>query len=51
MKIWLYGGDKKTVVETLTNARAGVMPSWEGRLDDRTIKQLTVYVKSLGGGK
>lgn len=49
--IWLYGGDRQTVVTTVTAARAGVMPTWEGRLDDSTIKQLAIYVHSLGGGK
>lgn len=49
--IWLYGGDHATIVETVTNARAGVMPAWEGRLDDDTIKVLSVYVHSLGGGE
>lgn len=49
--IWLYGGDKKTVVETITYARAGVMPAWSSRLDPVTIKQLAVYVHSLGGGE
>lgn len=49
--IWLYGGDHKTLVQTITNARAGVMPTWEGRLDDDTIKELAVYVHSLGGGE
>jgi cytochrome c oxidase cbb3-type subunit 3 len=49
--IWLYGGDKKTVVETITYARAGVMPAWGARLDPVTIKQLAVYVHSLGGGE
>ncbi len=48
---WLYGGDKATLVETITNGRAGVMPSWSKRLDDATIKQLAVYVHNLGGGK
>lgn len=48
---WLYGGDKATLVETLTNGRAGVMPAWAKRLDDSTIKQLAVYVHNLGGGK
>jgi len=28
-----------------------VMPAWEGRLDPVTIKSLTIYVHSLGGGK
>jgi cytochrome c oxidase cbb3-type subunit III len=49
--IWLYGGDKATVVETITNSRSGVMPTWKDRLDDSTIKQLAVYVHSLGGGE
>lgn len=49
--IWLYGGDKATIVETVTNARAGVMPAWGKRLSAVTIKMLTVYVHSLGGGQ
>jgi cytochrome c oxidase cbb3-type subunit 3 len=50
-QIWLYGSDKDTIVETITNGRAGVMPAWSGRLDPITIKALAVYVHSLGGGK
>jgi cytochrome c oxidase cbb3-type subunit III len=50
-QIWLYGSDEATLVETITNGRAGVMPAWSGRLDPVTIKALTVYVHSLGGGK
>ena len=50
-KIWLYGSDEATLIETITNGRAGVMPAWVGRLDPVTIKALTVYVHSLGGGK
>jgi cytochrome c oxidase cbb3-type subunit 3 len=49
--IWLYGGDKASIVETVTNARRGVMPAWGRRLDDATLKQLAVYVHSLGGGQ
>ena len=49
--IWLYGGTKADVVKQLTIAQHGVMPNWEGRLDEATIKQLTVYVHSLGGGQ
>ena len=49
--IWLYGGDKDTVVETITYARGGVMPAWEERLDKTTVRVLTVYVHSLGGGQ
>src|SRR5436190_1161954 len=50
-KIWLYGSDEATLVETIANGRAGVMPAWVGRLDPPTIKALTVYVHSLVGGK
>jgi cytochrome c oxidase cbb3-type subunit 3 len=39
------------VDQTITNARRGVMPTWVGRLSDTTIKMLTVYVHSLGGGQ
>jgi cytochrome c oxidase cbb3-type subunit 3 len=50
-KIWLYGSDEATLIETITNGRAGVMPAWEGRLDPTTIKAMAVYVHSLGGGQ
>ncbi|WP_029010728.1 cytochrome-c oxidase, cbb3-type subunit III [Azospirillum halopraeferens] len=48
---WIWGGDKASLVETITNGRAGVMPNWAARLEDTTIKQLAVYVHNLGGGK
>jgi cytochrome c oxidase cbb3-type subunit III len=50
-KIWLYGSDEQTIIETITNGRAGVMPAWTGRLDPTTIKALAVYAHSLGGGQ
>ncbi len=49
--IWLYGGDKADVVTSIHTGRGGVMPPWHTRLDDVTIKQLAVYVHSLGGGQ
>lgn len=49
--IWLYGGDKATIMQTITNGRGGVMPAWAGRLSPTTIKALTVYVHTLGGGQ
>ena len=48
-KIWLYGSDEAALIETITNGRGGVMPTWEGRLDPATINALTVYVHTLGG--
>jgi cytochrome c oxidase cbb3-type subunit III len=50
-KIWLYGSDEATLIETITNGRSGVMPAWVGRLDPSTVKALAVYVHSLGGGR
>lgn len=49
--IWLYGGDEKSIIETITNGRGGVMPGWAGRLEPATIKALAVYVHTLGGGQ
>lgn len=49
--IWLYGGSEEAVEYTIYHARNGVMPSWSNRLDEDTIKQLTIYVHSLGGGE
>lgn len=49
--IWLYGGDKATLIETITYARNSSMPAWGARLDPTTIKMLAIYVHSLGGGQ
>jgi cytochrome c oxidase cbb3-type subunit 3 len=49
--VWLYGGDRATIIESITTARAGSMPSWSSRLDAGTIKMLAVYVHALGGGR
>ncbi len=49
--IWLYGGQKVQVVESIRTGRGGMMPSWGTRLDPATIKSLAIYVHSLGGGK
>lgn len=49
--IWLYGGDKTTIMQTIAHGRGGVMPAWGERLPASTIKALTVYVHTLGGGQ
>jgi cytochrome c oxidase cbb3-type subunit 3 len=49
--IWLYGGSRQAIVESIRTGRGGVMPAWAGRLEPVTIKALAVYVHSLGGGK
>jgi cytochrome c oxidase cbb3-type subunit 3 len=50
-RVHLYGGDRATVVAQITAPRMGVMPAWHTRLDEATIKSLTLYVHSLGGGE
>ena len=49
--IWLYGGEKPAIVESIRTGRGGMMPAWQGRLDAVTLKALAVYVHSLGGGR
>lgn len=49
--IWQYGGDREAIVETVSRSRRGVMPAWGKILDEATIKQLAVYIHSLGGGR
>ena len=48
--IWLYGGDRETLTQTITYSRFGVMPPWGHRLDDAEIKAVTLYLHQLGGG-
>ena len=49
--VWLYGSDKPALMAQIAKPRHGVMPAWAGRLDETTIKQLAVFVHSLGGGE
>ena len=49
--IWLYGGDRETLTETVTNSRFGQMPAWGTRLSDAEVKAVTLYVHGLGGGE
>jgi cytochrome c oxidase cbb3-type subunit 3 len=49
--ITLFAGDKATIVAQITRPRHGVMPAWNTHLDEVTIKQLAIYVHSLGGGE
>lgn len=48
--IWLYGGDKASIVTVISESRGGVMPAWGRILDAVTIKKLAIYIHSLGGG-
>jgi cytochrome c oxidase cbb3-type subunit 3 len=48
---WLYGGTRDQIYDTIHRGPYGVMPAWEGRLDDATIDALAAYVFIRGGGE
>lgn len=48
--IWLYGSTREDIAAQIREPRHGVMPAWQARLGETTVKELTVYVHSLGGG-
>ena len=49
--IWLYGGSEAEIAQQIRAPKHGVMPGWTTRLGDATVKELAVYVHSLGGGE
>jgi cytochrome c oxidase cbb3-type subunit 3 len=49
--IWLYGGDRASLTTTIVYSRAGMMPGWLERLGEARVKEVTLYVHSLGGGQ
>jgi cytochrome c oxidase cbb3-type subunit 3 len=49
--IWLKGRGEDAIIRQVTTPRHGMMPAWSVRLGDVTVKQLAVYVHSLGGGE
>ncbi|WP_296676937.1 cytochrome-c oxidase, cbb3-type subunit III [Novosphingobium sp.] len=49
--IWLRGSSPAAVERQILNPKMGSMPAWGPRLDPVTVKMLTAYVHSLGGGE
>jgi len=50
-QVHLYGNTRDAIVAQINSPRMGVMPNWNTRLDPATIKAVTLYVHSLGGGE
>jgi cytochrome c oxidase cbb3-type subunit 3 len=48
---WLYGNDFDTVMQSIRNGRAGMMPVMVAGLDDSGIMDLVVYVQIISGQK
>jgi cytochrome c oxidase cbb3-type subunit III len=49
-EIWLYGGKRETVIESIAKGRAGVMPAHGEFLGDAKVHLLAAYVYSLSQG-
>lgn len=49
--IWFYGSGEDAIAKQVARPKHGVMPAWEARLGDATVKQLAIFVHSLGGGE
>ncbi|MGH6760289.1 MAG: cytochrome-c oxidase, cbb3-type subunit III [Phyllobacterium sp.] len=49
--IWFYGAGEAAIAQQIRNPKHGMMPAWGKRLGESTVKQLAIYVHSLGGGE
>lgn len=49
--VWLYGDTVADIAVQINTPKHGVMPAWGERLGDATVKELAVFVHSLGGGE
>jgi cytochrome c oxidase cbb3-type subunit 3 len=49
---WQWGGDERSIEQTVTLGRQAVMPPWQGVLSNTVVAQLTDHVLALarGGG-
>ncbi len=45
--IWLYGGSRERVRETILNGRSGAMPAWQNTLSPDEIRVVAAYVYNL----
>jgi cytochrome c oxidase cbb3-type subunit 3 len=45
--IWLYGGTRDKVIESIAEGRAGVMPAWKDILGEEKVHVISAYVYSL----
>lgn len=45
--IWLYGGSRGSIEQTIKNGRSGVMPAWKDVLGEEKVHVIAAYVYSL----
>ena len=49
--IWLYGGSRRAVEESIRNGRAGVMPAWKDVLGEDKVHVISSYVYRISHPK
>ncbi|TIQ01805.1 MAG: cytochrome C oxidase Cbb3, partial [Mesorhizobium sp.] len=47
----LYGSNETAIAAQIRAPKHGVMPAWLERLGETKVKELAVYIHSLGGGE
>lgn len=45
--VWLYGGSRKQIIESIKYGRSGAMPAWKDVLGEEKVHVITAYVYSL----
>jgi cytochrome c oxidase cbb3-type subunit 3 len=48
--VWLYGGDRNTLYESILNGRHGICPAWVNTLAPVQIRALSVFLVTAAGG-
>ena len=48
-KQWIYGGDPRSIYETIAEGRPNGMPAFGSRIGEQQVWQLVAYVQALGG--
>ena len=48
-QVWLYGGSRDAVHNSIANGRTGVMPSFAQRLDAAQIKMVAAWIAERSG--
>jgi cytochrome c oxidase cbb3-type subunit III len=46
---WLYGNEPETLVATIANGRAGVMPAWQAVLGGDGVAEIVAYLRAVRG--
>jgi cytochrome c oxidase cbb3-type subunit 3 len=47
---WQWGGDSRSIEQTVTAGRRAVMPPWQAALNDAGVAEVTTYVLALSAG-